>query len=124
MEFSREVVRMQESFADNVTTTLGVASQWNFTNIQTKLEDIKIDRNFAWLIFSLLIALLWFTYITHYSARVVGQILTRLLNRFVIKDGYVRIGKCINLTKKWCITLPFCFDRFTYLGCPFRQNNV
>lgn len=73
---------------------IGQASQWNFTKtIQTTLEDIEIDANFAWLIFSLLIAMFWFTYITHYSARVIGQILTRLLNRFVIGSGYLRIGK-------------------------------
>lgn len=73
---------------------MGQASQWNFTKtFQTTLEDIEIDGNFAWLIFSLLIAMIWFMYITHYSSRVIGQILTRLLNRFVIGDGYLRIGK-------------------------------
>lgn len=73
---------------------IGQASQWNFTKtFQTTLEDIKIDANFAWLIFSLLIAMIWFTYITHYSSRVIGQILTRLLNHFVIGSGYLRIGK-------------------------------
>jgi len=71
----------------------GQASQWNFTKTLTTLEDIKIDANFAWLIFSLLIAMIWFTYITHYSSRVIGQILTRLLNRFGIGNGYLRIGK-------------------------------
>lgn len=74
---------------------IGQASQWNFNKtIQTTLEDLEIDANFAWLIFSLLIAMFWFTYITHYSSRVIGQILTRLLNRFVIGSGYLRIGKC------------------------------
>lgn len=88
---------------DNVTS-LGEASQWNFTNIQTKLEDIKIDRHFAWLIFSLFVSMVWFTYITHYSARVFGQILTRLLNHFVIRNAYLRIGKfCSIFTMlKWC----------------------
>lgn len=72
----------------------GQASQWNFTKtIQNTLEEITIDSNFAWLIFSLLIAMVWFTYITHYSSRVIGQILTRLLNRFAVGSGYVRIGK-------------------------------
>lgn len=41
----------------------GEASQWNYT-IKTlqDLQDIQIDANFAWLIFSLLIAMIWFTY--------------------------------------------------------------
>ena len=78
---------------------MGMASQWNFTKtIQTTLEDITIDADFAWLIFSLLISMIWFTYITHYSSRVIGQILTRLLNRFVIGSGYLRIGKQIERT--------------------------
>lgn len=72
---------------------IGQASQLNLTKtIQTTLEEIEIDANFAWLIFSLLIAMVWFTYITHYSSRVIGQILTRLLNHFVIGSGYLRIG--------------------------------
>ena len=64
------------------SSDFGQASEWNrnitIPAIITKLEDITIDANFAWLLFSLLIALVWFTYITHYSSRVIGQILTRL----------------------------------------------
>jgi len=54
----------------NESDIAGEASQWNFTKtIQTTLEDIEIDANFAWLLFSLLVAMVWFIYITHYSAR-------------------------------------------------------
>jgi hypothetical protein len=77
------------------------ASQWNSNKTFQTIEGIKIDANFAWLIFSLLIAMISFTYITHYSSRhvssrhsrVIGQILAHLLNRFVIGSGYLRIGK-------------------------------
>lgn len=88
----------------------GQASQWNFTKTLTTLEDIKIDANFAWLIFSLLIALIWFTYITHYSSRVIGQILTRLLNRFVIGNGYLRIGNIF-----FCNLFPYFIPYFIFL---------
>jgi hypothetical protein len=72
---------------------IGEASQWNSNKSFQTIEDIKIDAIFAWLIFSLLIAMIWFTYITHYSSRVIGQIFTHLLNQFVIGSGYLRIGK-------------------------------
>ena len=68
---------------------MGESSPWNFT--KTNLEDIAMDANFAWLIFSLLVAMIWFTYVTHYGSRVFGQILTKIINRFV-GDGYIRIG--------------------------------
>lgn len=86
----------------NESGEAGEASQWNFTKtIQTTLEDIEIDANFAWLLFSLLVAMIWFTYITHYSARVTGQILTRILNRFVLGSGYLRIGQILLLYQKY-----------------------
>lgn len=110
---------------------IGQASQWNgnLTKIlQTKLEDITIDANFAWLLFSLLIALIWFTYITHYSSRVIGQILTRLLNHFAIGSGYIRIGKylVILLMLFACKNFLFIFlsIRFTYVGCISWKDNV
>lgn len=53
--------------------------------------DIPIDSNFAWLVISLFVAMVWVIYITYYNARVLGQILTRICNRF-IGEGYVNIG--------------------------------
>jgi len=76
------------------SSDMGEAFQWNFT--KTNLEDIAMDANFAWLIFSLLVAMIWFTYVTHYSSRVFGQILTKIINRFV-GGGYIRIGTQFSL---------------------------
>ncbi len=70
------------------------ASQWNFT--KNKFEDITIDANFAWLIFSLWVGMTWIIYITHYNARVLGQIVTRICNRF-ITEGYINIGKLFKI---------------------------
>ena len=53
--------------------------------------DIPIDSNFAWLVISLFVAMVWVIYITYYNARVLGQILTRICNRFN-GEGYVNIG--------------------------------
>ena len=39
-----------------------------------------------------------FFLVTHYSSRVTGQIFTRLLNHFFVKNGYLRIGKLYNDT--------------------------
>ena len=41
---------------------VGEAHQWNLTKEFQDITDIPIDANFAWLVFSLLIAMIWFTY--------------------------------------------------------------
>lgn len=119
----------------NESDVASEASQWNFTKtIQTKLEDIEIDANFAWLLFSLVLAMVWFTYITHYSARFVkskfltlnstqphmdfdcritGQILTRLLNRFALGSGYIKIGK-------FCVL--YNYKRNSLLKCAYQVH--
>lgn len=56
------------------------------------LEDIHLDSNFAYLMFSLILAMTWVLYIMYYNSRVVGYIITRLLMRFVVKKGYLSIG--------------------------------
>lgn len=72
------------------------ASSWNTSSIENSLSnlDIKMDSNFAWLLCSLLSGIIWVTYITYYHSRVLGYILTRILNRnFFVKNGYMKVGK-------------------------------
>lgn len=71
---------------DNLTTTASPkAHQWNIT-------EPKMDTNFAILLCSLLFAILWVTYIIYYNSRLVGYILTKLINELIIKEGYFKIG--------------------------------
>ncbi|XP_063358209.1 bridge-like lipid transfer protein family member 1 [Cydia amplana] len=65
-----------------------VAQRWN----STLLEDVKIDSDFALLVVSLMSAVLWIVYITYYNSRVLGYILTRLINRFYFQDENFKIG--------------------------------
>ncbi|KAK6639579.1 hypothetical protein RUM43_007852 [Polyplax serrata] len=71
------------------------ASSWNTSSIENSLSnlDIKMDSNFAWLLCSLLSGIIWVTYITYYHSRVLGYILTRILNRHMFaKNGYMKVG--------------------------------
>ncbi|XP_070391011.1 bridge-like lipid transfer protein family member 1 isoform X1 [Dermacentor albipictus] len=61
---------------------------WNTT---APLEKLPLDSNFAWLLCALLAATAWVIYITFYNARVLGFLLTKILNRFVGK-AYLKIG--------------------------------
>ncbi|XP_064482137.1 bridge-like lipid transfer protein family member 1 [Ornithodoros turicata] len=61
---------------------------WNTT---APLEHLPLDSNFAWLLCALLGAIVWVIYISFYNSRVVGFILTKILNRF-ISDAYLNIG--------------------------------
>lgn len=45
-----------------------------------------------WLISSLVSALFWVVYITFYNSRVIGYIITKLANRFLVKGAYFKIG--------------------------------
>ncbi|KAH9373925.1 hypothetical protein HPB48_001101 [Haemaphysalis longicornis] len=61
---------------------------WNTT---APLEKLPLDSNFAWLLCALLAATVWVIYITYYNARVLGFLLTKILNRFVA-TAYLKIG--------------------------------
>ncbi|KAJ0182155.1 hypothetical protein K1T71_002877 [Dendrolimus kikuchii] len=51
-----------------------------------------MDRSFALLLVSLISAILWVVYITYYNSRVLGYILTRLINKFYFQDENFKIG--------------------------------
>ncbi|XP_048267008.1 transmembrane protein KIAA1109 homolog isoform X2 [Bombus terrestris] len=64
---------------------------WNYSD-HVILDDLKMDSSFIYLLCSLVSAISWIIYIAYYNSRVIGYILTKLLNRFVIRDGYVKVG--------------------------------
>lgn len=64
---------------------------WNLTNVN--LDDIKMDSNFALMLFSLISGMVWVIYITYYNSRVTAYIVTRLFTRFYTTKGYLSIGK-------------------------------
>ncbi|XP_035231560.1 transmembrane protein KIAA1109-like [Stegodyphus dumicola] len=64
------------------------APTWNTT---APLKNIPIDSNLAWLLCALSLAMSWVIYITYYNSRVIGYILTKVLNRFS-KHGYIKVG--------------------------------
>lgn len=67
------------------------ASKWNISNHRV-LEDLKMDSNFAMLLCSLVFAVGWVVYIAYYNSRVLGYIITKILNKLFIRDGYFKIG--------------------------------
>lgn len=67
------------------------ASQWNSTIHQIPLDHIKMDSNFLMLLFSLIFAVLWVIYITYYNSRILGYIITKVLNKFIV-EGYFKVG--------------------------------
>ncbi|KAK9502019.1 hypothetical protein O3M35_012630 [Rhynocoris fuscipes] len=79
------------AIAEPIETTIPEASQWNYTT-SLNLDGIKMDSNFALLLCSLLLAMVWVIYITYYNSRVVGYIITRALNRLYVTDGYFKVG--------------------------------
>lgn len=104
---------------------------WNYSD-HVILDDLKMDSSFIYLLCSLVSAISWIIYIAYYNSRVIGYILTKLLNRFVIRDGYVKVGECskaVRLFYKLIIykliehMLLHTF-RIVYSKCTERENNV
>lgn len=94
-------------FGQNSPPTSDVLSSSTATNLNnnlnfnlnvnlnlTNLDDfvrIGTDPSFMTFLFSLLCGFLWVLYITFYSSRIIGLVVTKVANRF-IKGGYVKIG--------------------------------
>lgn len=88
---------MEKNEMYNTTNSSSFESAlWNYS-IDHVLDDLKMDSNFIWLLCSLVSAISWIVYIAYYNSRVAGYIMTKLLNRFVIRNGYVKVGKDIVL---------------------------
>lgn len=80
-------------YRDNFTGSLDdpVAQGWNSSSID--FAEITMDRTFALLLVSLISAILWIVYINYYNSRVLGYILTRLINKFYFQDDNFKIGE-------------------------------
>ncbi|CAH0548963.1 unnamed protein product [Brassicogethes aeneus] len=70
------------------------ASSWNLSSPAIHLDNIniKMDSNFAMLLCSLVFAVAWVVYITYYNSRVFGYVITKIINKVFIRDGYFKIG--------------------------------
>lgn len=118
---------MEETFYNSTPPSFSkiAPAYWNYSD-HVMLDDIKVDSNFIWLLISLVLAIIWVSYITFYNSRVIGYIITRLLNRFVIRDGYVKVGKN-QVPKKNNYSynkLLISFFRIIYIMCIKWKNNV
>ncbi|KAG5893448.1 hypothetical protein JTB14_012167 [Gonioctena quinquepunctata] len=58
----------------------------------SRIEDIKMDSNFAMLLCSLVCAVSWVIYITYYNSRILGYIITKTVNKMFIDEGFFKIG--------------------------------
>ncbi|TRY76879.1 hypothetical protein TCAL_14722 [Tigriopus californicus] len=49
--------------------------------------------NFLFFLISLIVGMFWITYITFFNSRRVGQIVTKIVNRFITdQGGYLKVG--------------------------------
>lgn len=83
---------MESSTFESSSTSSGFISNRIFVNRNTTtLENISLDSSFAWLLCALFLAMSWVIYITYYNSRIIGYIITKIVNRFV-KKGYIKLG--------------------------------
>lgn len=55
--------------------------------------DEFLTGGFAMLLIALIIAVVWVLYITYYNSRVTGYIITKLLKKFYVREGYLNVGE-------------------------------
>lgn len=72
---------------------LGEPEAWNSTDLGNSVRDIKMDSNFAMLLCSLVFGISWVTYVTYYNSRLLGYIITKVVNRFLLSQGYFKLGE-------------------------------
>ena len=39
-----------------------------------------------------ILAMIWVCYITYYNSRLIGFVVSRIVNHFIVKDGYFNVG--------------------------------
>lgn len=76
-------------------------SKSNGTNPELDLVnslDLAKNPHLLFVLFASLSGCIWLLYITFFNSRVVGFIVTKLVNRFIVKDGeaYLKIGMLHN----------------------------
>ena len=77
------------------------------SDIQSKLNDSK----WYWFFLSIFLAQIWVIFLTFYNSRVIGLIMTAVINKFV-KLGHIKLGKKIYNTYSWS-------DHWLWLGNTF-----
>lgn len=61
-------------------------------NLIQDIQDQLSDSKWYWFFLSIVLAQIWVIYLTFYNSRVVGLILTAVINRFT-NFGHIRLGE-------------------------------
>ena len=64
---------------------------WGNESLIDTIEKELPESTFYWLLISIGLAIVWIVYLTYYNSRILGLILTIILNRFY-KYGHVQFG--------------------------------
>lgn len=82
-----------------------------------EIEKYIFNGNFAILLVSLITAMIWVLYITYYNSRVIGYIITRLITKFYVRKGFLKIGSytfmirlCFSFFFIVCVIIWSCFS--------------
>lgn len=77
-----------------VEIDISPADNQTFSTTGASLEQYIFNGHFAILLVSLITAMIWILYITYYNSRVIGYIITRLITKFYVRKGFLKIGSC------------------------------
>ena len=72
--------------------------QWEWRGNESLFDTIGKElpqSTFYWLMISICLCISWVVYLTYYNSRVLGLILSAILNR-IIKHGHIQFGKSAN----------------------------
>lgn len=90
------VVRRVVIGRENVTMVVETATQGrnqSSSDIAREVVEELTNGGLALVLVALLVAVLWVIYITYYNSRLLGYLLTRVVNKFYFQDENFKIGE-------------------------------
>lgn len=98
VQVSGFVVRRVVVGRENVTMVVETAVQGrnqSSSDIAREVVEELTNGGLALVLVALLVAVLWVIYITYYNSRLLGYLLTRVVNKFYFQDENFKIGKSL-----------------------------
>lgn len=86
---------------ENVTMVVETAAQGrnqSSSDIAREVVEELTNGGLALVLVALMVAVLWVIYITYYNSRLLGYLLTRVVNKFYFQDENFKIGESTLIT--------------------------
>ena len=75
-------------------------------DFSTESFNFEKNPNLITLTIACAFTCVWFLFIAFYNSQILGMIVTKILQKFVIPDGHLYIGKTFSILPLYCSNFP------------------